>query len=632
MCLCRAALPFGAVFALAGMLVVFLGTGCAPSEPEPSTAGPSPARDYNPLRNAYFGDLHVHTVYSFDAFIFTTRSTPDDAYRYARGEAIDHPLGYTMQLAGGPLDFQAVTDHAEFLGILRAMADPSQEISEHPLAAHLTGATTAQESREVFGGLRDLLGPDGQPKDSELLDLDIVASAWKEIRDAADRHYEPGVFTTFSGFEYTSGPDSQNLHRNVIFRGSAAPELPFSMFDSENPEDLWAWMDANRARGMEAIAIPHNSNGSNGQMFKLETFDGKPLDGGYAETRMLNEPIVEMSQVKGTSEVHPLLSPNDEWADFEIFPYRIGAALPSQPKGGYVREAYLNGLVMEEEGGFNPFRFGMIGSTDTHNSAGTPEEFKYHSKIGILDGTPERRGSVPLAIPRDDGGRYADSYYQLWGASGLAGVWAEENTREAIFDAMRRKETFATSGPRIRIRFFAGFDFDDGLASDPDMIAGAYEGGVSMGGDLASDGDRVPRFLVWVTRDPNSAPLQRLQIIKGWVEDGEARERVFDVACSDGLEPDPASHRCPDNGATVDLSDCSISTDVGAAELHVLWTDPEFEAEERAFYYVRVLENPKCRWSTWDAIRAGVEPRTDLPATIQDRAWSSPIWFVPMDE
>jgi hypothetical protein len=609
-------------------LFVVFAAACAGPEPGPAvTAGPSQVGEYNPLRNAYFGDLHVHTTYSFDAFVFATRATPDDAYRYAKGGGIDHPSGYTFRLESGPLDFQAVTDHSEFLGMLPAMADPSTEISKHPSAAAFTKIETPEESRAAFRALIELFRGEQQPP--EIVDLDIVGATWQDIKEAADRHNEPGTFTTFIGYEYTSAPDSQNLHRNVIYRGSAAPELPFSRFDSLDPEDLWVWMDQNRAAGMEALAIPHNSNGSNGQMFRVETFDGEPLDSGYADLRMRNEPIVEMSQVKGTSEVHPLLSPNDEWADFEIFPYKIATEEPSEPRGSYVREAYLNGLVMEEAGGFNPFRFGMIGSTDTHNAGGTPEENNYASKIGILDGTPEMRSTVPLSSPGPDDGKYADTYYNLWGASGLAGVWAEENTRESIFDAMRRKETFATSGPRIRIRFFAGYGFDHGLLSDPEMIAKAYDGGIPMGSNLVADGDRAPGFLIWATRDPNSAPLQRLQIIKGWVENGEANEQVFDVACSDGLDPDPSSHRCPDNGATVDLSDCSISQDLGAAELQTLWSDPDFDADQRAFYYVRVLENPSCRWSTWDAVRTGVEPREDLHATIQDRAWSSPIWYAP---
>jgi hypothetical protein len=610
-------------------ILVALTSACARHEPAPgTTAAPSQAGEPNPLRNAYFGDLHVHTTYSFDAFAFGTKTTPDDAYRYAKGGAIEHPAGYTIQLAGGPLDFQAVADHAMFLGTMRAMTDPTQEISKHPLAELITGATEIAERYEAFRAPF----AEGGKYVPELNDPDISRSAWQEIIEAANTHYEPGRFTTFIGYEYTSAPDSQNLHRNVIYRGDTAPEIPFGRFDSPDPEDLWAWMDLHRADGIEALAIPHNSNGSNGQMFRLETFNGEPLDGGYAETRMRNEPIVEVSQVKGTSEVHPLLSPNDEWADFEIYPYRIGVELPSAPSGGYVREAYLNGLELEERDGFNPYRFGLIGSTDTHNSAGTPEEFNYHSKVGLMDATPELRGAVPPKeplIPLEEGQTYYPVPFHLWGASGLAGVWAEENTREAIFDAMRRKETFATSGPRIRLRFFGGFDFDDDLLDDDDMIEEAYEDGVAMGGDLFADGDGAPRFLVWATRDPNSAPLQRLQVVKGWVEDGTAVEKIFDVACSDGLEPDPETFRCPDNGAEVNLSDCSISSELGAAELRALWTDTEFDPGQRAFYYVRVLENPKCRWSTWDALRSGVEPREDIPTTIQDRAWSSPIWFVP---
>jgi hypothetical protein len=606
-------------------IVMLFSFGCGQGGPEPvaasgETGGEAAAGEPNPLRNAYFGDLHVHTTYSFDAFVFATRGDPDDAYRYARGGSIDHPSGYSFSLAGGPLDFQAVTDHAEFLGVLPAMTDPSTEVSKHPMAESMRGIDSVDKSRAAFRALIAQFTGEEQPP--PILDLEIVASTWRVLVDAANRHNDPGSFTAFIGYEYTSAPDSQNLHRNVIYRGSEAPELPFSRFDSLDPGDLWAWMDANRANGMDAIAIPHNSNASNGQMFRLETFDGEPLDGAYAETRMRNEPIVEMSQVKGTSEVHPLISPNDEWADFEIMPYMIATEIPSEPRGSYVREAYLNGLVMEEREGFNPFKFGMIGSTDTHNAGGTPEEFNYHGKVGILDGTPQMRASVPL-----DSGEYADVYYDLWGASGLAGVWAEENTREAIFDALRRKETFATSGPRMRIRFFGSFGFDDGLVNDDAMVETAYATGVPMGGELAGSGS--PSFLIWATRDPNSAPLQRLQIVKGWVEDGAAMEQVIDVACSDGLEPDPGTLRCPDNGAEVDLADCSISQDLGAAELQVLWSDPDFDPGQRAFYYVRVLENPKCRWSTWDAIRSGVEPRPDLPATVQDRAWTSPIWYEP---
>ena len=580
----------------------------------------------NPLRNAYFGDLHTHTNFSYDAFLNGTRATPDDAYRYAQGEPLTHAAGFEIQL-DRPLDFYAVTDHASFLGMLPAILDPEQEVSPHPDAELVTaiasGALTGADRQAAFRDIRaHTLG-----QRQGLLDMDVVRSAWRETIAAAERHYQPGRFTTFIGYEFTGSPENQNLHRNVIFRGSAAPEAPFSRLDSFNPEELWAWMDRNREAGIEALAIPHNSNGSNGLMFRLATYAGEPLDAAYAEVRTRNEPLVEITQTKGTSDTHPALSPNDEWADFEIWSYRIGGGTtPSQPSGSYVRDAYLNGLRLEEESGINPFRFGLIGSTDNHAGAGPSSEAGFFT----AGGAPQRGVSIPFDPPRPDGSLYSASPLgALRGASGLAGVWAAENTRESIFDAFRRKETFATTGPRIRVRFFAGYDYPDDLADDPDLIAAAYAGGVAMGGELVAPGERVPRFLVWASRDPASTPLARLQVIKGWIDGGEAHERVYDVACSDGLSVDPATHRCPDNGATVDLDSCGVSEDIGDAELRTLWADPDFDAAQRAVYYVRVLENPSCRWSTWEAVRAGVEPRPDLPATIQERAWSSPIWVTP---
>ncbi len=580
----------------------------------------------NPLRDAYFGDLHVHTRFSFDAYLFGTRTNPDDAYRFAKGEAIEHASGHQLQLQSGALDFQAVTDHGFYLGFLPAMDTPGHALYETDLGAEL---------RELGsnGGFQRAIQAMGTGEFAELPEdgqNDAIQTAWQAIVEAAEAHNEPGNFTTFIGYEYTSSSDDRgNLHRNVIFRGSEAPMRPFARTDSRDPEDLWRWLDDLRDQGIEGLAIPHNSNGSNGQMFRLETFTAEPLTAAYADLRMRNEPLVEMTQVKGTSETHPLLSPNDEWAEFEIFPYRIATSLYSEPKGSYVRDAYVNGLVLQETQGFNPFRFGMIGATDTHNSGGTPEEDNFHGKVGRGDGTGQGRGSVPLDEPTEDGERYAQNNFKYWGGSGLAGVWAEENTRDSIYDAFRRKETFATSGPRMRIRFFAGYHYTDDLTSDPEMIAAAYDGGVPMGGDLVADEGRSPRFLIWAARDADSAPLQRLQMVKGWVEDGEPREQVVDVACADGAIPSGDPLRCPDNGASVDLSDCSYSQDLGAAELSALWTDPHFDAAKHAVYYVRVLENPTCRWSTWDAIRAGVEPNPDMPSTIQERAWSSPIWYVP---
>ncbi len=606
----------------------------------------------NPERNVYYGDLHVHTEYSFDAFAFGSLATPRDAYRYAKGEAIPHPAGYAIQL-GRPLDFYAVTDHAMFLGVAKEAADTSTELSRLPMAEFLhdlnapdnRGFSTLLPRGKAFGTfvpqlVQKVLAGEVERK---MID-DISRSAWRDTIEAADEAYIPGRFTTFAAYEYTSSTDERgNLHRNVIFRDTdTLPELPFSRLNSQNPEGLWDWMDTLRAQGIESLAVPHNSNGSNGAMFQRVDWAGRPIDDAYAAQRIRNEPLVEVTQIKGTSETHPMLSDTDEWAGFEIMSFRIASTLPSQAEGSYAREAYRTGLEIAAGGGVNPYKFGLIGSTDTHLGGGADREDEYYSKAGLLDGTPRRRGSVPagpilgtvvgamaseLVKEVDDSTYLAFNVFEYWGASGLAGVWAEENTRESIYGALRRKETFATSGPRIRVRFFAGYDFDEAILDVADGVTRAYAEGVTMGADLEADGTRAPRFWAWALADPMAAPLQRLQVIKGWEDGGETHEKVFDVACSDGLEVDPATHRCPDNGAAVNLADCSFSQDKGAKQLRTLWQDPEFQAGQEAFYYVRVIENPTCRWSTWEALRAEAAPRSDLPTTIQERAWSSPIWY-----
>ena len=407
----------------------------------PAVATLSPAAGEE--RSAFFGDLHVHTAYSFDAFSFATRTTADDAYRFAAGEAILHPSGNEIQL-DRPLDFYAVTDHAAYLGVLRALADPGHPLADDPEVRRYVDATTVKARGGYLPGAQEFV--------ARHADAEVFRTAWQEIVAAAERHYRPGTLTTFIGYEYTPSRDGGNLHRNVIFRGGTAPREPFSRLDSPNPEDLWSWMDRLRDQGIEALAIPHNSNGSDGWMFALTDRAGNPIDRAYAEQRMRNEPLVEVTQVKGTSDTHPILSPNDEWANFGIMERTIGSDFPSQPEGSYVREAFLNGLAMEEEQGFNPYRFGLIGSSDTHNAAGSFREDEFWSKTGLLDITPEQRGSVP----REDTGEYDDPTRQYWGASGLAAVWAESNTREDIFRAFQRKEAFATTGPRMRVRFFAG--------------------------------------------------------------------------------------------------------------------------------------------------------------------------------
>jgi hypothetical protein len=606
----------------------------------------------NPDRNAYFGDLHVHTTLSFDASAFGTTATPADAYRYAQGEAIKHPSGFEVQLAQ-PLDFYAVTDHGVFLGLINQAADTSTAFSRYELTKPYHNI-----NESVGGGLFDLARRSNIFNNfisdvvAALLDgtfsndvvNTIIKSAWAQSIEAANDAYQPGKFTTFAGYEFTSSTEVREaLHRNVIFRGTGRlPAKPFSRNNSINPEGLWDWMDALREQGIDSLAIPHNSNGSNGAMFAFTDWAGNAIDQEYADQRLRNEPLVEITQVKGTSDTHPLLSKNDEWANFEIFPLRTSTRIPSEPRGSYVRNAWQRGLSMHESNGANPYKFGVVGASDTHTGAASLEEDNYFGKIGSFDSSAEKRGSIPasflygtlisLATPEMveevDGEKYLDfSGYKYWGASGIAGVWAEKNTREAIYDALRRKETFATSGTRIKVRFFAGYDLADARLNSPDLVSTAYQSGTTMGGTLQADGKRQPTFLTWATADPNTAQLQRLQIIKGWLENGEHREQVYDVACSDGLAVDPQTHRCPDNGARVNLDDCSRTANVGAAELKTLWQDPDFTPGQDAFYYVRVLENPVCRWSTWDAIRAGETPRPDLQATIQERAWSSPIWY-----
>ena len=579
-------------------------------------------------RTALFGELHVHTKFSFDAFIFGTRSTPDSAYEYAKGKAVMHPSGFEMQLRV-PLDFQSVTDHAMYMGMLPEMDKPDTAAGQHPVAVAIRTAKNPAERVAAFQKMFPYLRQQLEGED-DLLDRNVLRTAWEATVDAAQRHNDPGTFTTFIGYEYTAaGPARENMHRNVIFRDAGPKELPFSSMDSMNPEDLWDWLDKERALGNESLAIPHNSNGSDGMMFALAQTDGSPMTADYVEQRMRNEPLVEISQVKGTSETHPLLSPNDEWADFEIVNVKVATVDPSRPKGSYVRDAYLEGLRMQQEKGLNPFLFGLVSATDSHVGAGAFDEDDYWSKVGVVDGTPQGRGSVPVVDKATGKSSYVQAglaNFQKWGASGLAGVWAEENTRESIYSAFRRKETFATSGPRIRVRFFAGFDYDETMLKDSDYVQALYGRGVAMGGSLQGEGESVPSFYVAAVRDAHSAPLQRLQIVKGWMDGDAAKEKVFDVACSDGATPG-ADHRCPANGATLDLKTCQFDQEKGDAELSVLWQDPEFDSKQAAFYYARVLENPSCRWSTWDAIRAGVAPREGLASSIQERAWSSPVWY-----
>ena len=669
------------------LVLLFLSLSCSEAPPNQSSAtDPTPINpasaafdpryeipgnsltlqpDKQTSRTAFFGDLHVHTAYSLDAFAYGTLATPGDAYRYAKGEKIRHPGGFDVQLRE-PLDFYAVTDHAMFLGTLNAISDGSSELASYEPYSELNDlnvpANMGHDSLDLRSTvMADLILPALSGIANDELNIEtfntIARTTWSDTVAAADQHNDPGSFTAFAGFEYTTTAlDGGNLHRNVIFRSTdKLPVMPFSRFNSRNPEDLWNWMDDLRSQGIEAMAIPHNSNGSNGQMFSLVDWAGDPVDDEYASQRLRNEPLVEITQIKGTSETHPAISPYDEWADFEIMPFMVSIdqTPDSKAQGSYGRDAMLSGLKFQQGVKVNPYRFGLIGSSDTHNAAPSDDESDYFMKMGLRDSTPELRGSVPLtgeslAKARNlmdekqegqqwqrfidiDGEVYTNGPQIHWGASGLAGVWAAGNDRHAIYDAFRRKETFATSGTRITLRFFASFDFAELNIEDPDLLTKAYGSGITMGSNLYGKSWGAPGFIAWAIQDPNSAPLQRLQIIKGWVDADGEHERVYDVACSDDLKVDPINHRCPNNDAKVNVTDCSISARKGGAELKTIWHDPDFDSKHQAFYYLRVLENPTCRWSTWDALRRGVSPRKGVTATIQERAWSSPVWYIPND-
>ena len=625
--------PFS--FARAAVIVgsTLLGVGCFAVD-DPSLDPVTDARFFEPPpvlrdlardegRNVFWGDLHIHTAYSFDAYTLGTRALPDDAYTFAKGGTIQHAIGYPIR-AKRPLDFAAITDHVEFLGVPRSRGEASPTPPASPREVLETGnrlRITWNLIRRAFSEMgnaetrEEAFGDAGTGRNAE-----ISANAWREIMAAAERHNEPGRFTTFIAYEWTSMPNDNNLHRNVVYRTNRAPERPFSSLESEDPEDLWRALDEQRSQGMEAIAIPHNANVSNGLMYDRVRFDGSPQNAAYAATRMKNEPISEILQVKGQSETHPILSSEDEFADFEILELLLSASgEKSEPRGSYARDALRRGLESSASKGFNPYRFGVIGSSDSHNASSPVEEDSYHGKLPLLDGTIGLRLGESLLLPKSQNRGLS------WSAQGLAAVWAEENTRAALFDALRRKETYASSGPRITVRFFGGWHFEPELTSHPDFVARAYEQGVPMGGTLVPiDRAVAPRFAVVALKDPMGANLDRIQIIKGWVDaDGKSHERIFDVAASGGRQPD-LRHRITPVGDTVDIANARYENSIGAAQLSTVWQDPEFDASLEAFYYARILEIPTPRWSTYDAKAMGV--RAPEPTTLQERAITSAIW------
>ena len=586
-------------------------------------------RSYSPpVGNAfptsvYWGDTHVHTHLSWDAYGSGNRLTPDDANRFAKGETVIANNGQEVSLRR-PLDFLMVADHSQNFGVLPHMAAGNPLLLEKEASKPLVRLL-----RTIPGTVREALNA---PTDKSIkalgkhsgaikqlwstydygADQRFMREVWDDVIATAERHNDPGKFTSFIGYEWSP----RLIHRNVIFQDDAARTrevLPYSSFDSINPEDLWTNLrDYEDRTGGRVISVPHNAN-LGGDMFRLTTFHGQPLTREYAQLRSRFEPLTEVTQIKGDSETHPLVSPTDAFADYETWPVNDKNPTREQKAVSYARPALMNGLDLGINLGTNPFKFGMIGSTDAHTSLATADEDNFWGKMAVNEPSPYRMSAW------------------FYSAAGYAAVWAHENTRASLFDAMQRKETYATTGPRITVRFFGGWAFTDDDALRPDLGQVGYTRGVPMGGDLvAAPNGRAPSFLIRAVRDPDGANLDRVQIIKGWRDaTGALFEKVHDVALSDDREMDRQGNVAP-LGNTVNLTDPSYNNSIGDPELAVVWTDPDFEPDEAAFYYVRVLEIPTPRWTAYDAVHYGLK---DLPKAIpmvtQERAYSSPIWYTP---
>jgi hypothetical protein len=580
----------------------------------------TPTDGYSENKNAYFGNLHIHTSWSFDGFTNGSVTGPDDAYRWAQGEAIPGGGDGTPLKIKVPLDWYAVSDHAEWMGMFKMMADPNTPIGQLDFAKRVTSDDTAVSFKAFGDFLYDFSTGGDLSKEPLFSDPVIMKSVWKEIIETADKHNQPGKFTTFPAFEWSSNPNTRNLHRVVLFKNSDnIPDLAYSSLNSERPEDLWEWMEQSRDNGATLLAIPHNGNASDGKMFSLVDSDGNPLSKAYSDSRMRNEPLYEISQIKGSSDTHPDLSPNDEFADFELWDYTLAATAerPTHRKGSYLRQALLDGIQLDSEGKGNPFKYGIIGDSDSHNSAASVEEDNYTGKFGMENNPKHRLDGIP-GFPEAN-----NLQLREFGSGGLAGIWAKENTRDAIYNAMLRKETFGTSGTRMKVRFFGSFDYNENTISNDDWLTVAYANGVPMGSDLSNSNGKPPTFIVQAIKEVDGANLDRAQIIKGWVDaNGEIQEKIYDVALSDGRTEGSIPV-----GNTVDLKTAKYSNDIGSVQFFTTWTDPDFDASQNAFYYVRIIEIPTPRWSTYDAVVLGVAVRTDIPSTIQERGWSSPIWY-----
>lgn len=575
-----------------------------------------PGTGFHAEREAYYGDLHLITGNAFTGYALSCRLTPTDAYRFARGEPIS-VAGKTVTRRSAPLDFLAVTDFAEYLGLFNTLYDPDSPFSRTEIGRTLRDPANRLAA---LGKVLDIaLYHRGKQVPWFGVDPELVrstmASTWQEEVEAANANYQPGKFTTFIGYHWTAKVGGTQ-DRVVLFRGNRAPR-PFTSFDSLKPEDLWTYLENNRKRGIDALAIPHNSNISNGLMFSGLDSDGKPIDRAYAARRAANEPVAEISN-NGQSETLPRLSPEDQFADFEMF----GNENLADPRGSYVRDGLGRGLEIAQRTGINPYKLGFVGGTDFHNGMSDSAEDATDSTPDAIDPTTALNEAVL--------GQQSKSPHP-YASGSLTGVWAEQNTRDSIFAAIRRRETFATSGTRLKFRFFGGWVYDSAMLGSRDWVKTAYRDGVPMGSNLPvrTAGRVAPVFVAWATRNPSGANLDRLQIVKLWLENGKYAEKVFDVALSDGRKVDPNGDKVLPVGSTVDLTKARYANTIGAPELATMWSDPQFDAKSPAAYYLRVLEIPTPRWSTIASAKAGIALIDGIVPTIQERGWSSPIWYSP---
>jgi len=594
----------------------------------------SPYLDQGYPDRVYFGDTHLHTAFSTDAGLFGARLGPDDAYRFALGEEVTSSEGVRARLQR-PLDFLVVADHAENLGLAPMISESNPELLKTEFGRRIHDLVKSGKGGEAY----NLWGEGMADRQDPLQGNEPIAhSMWERLTAAAEKFNQPGKFTALIGFEWTSSPDGNNLHRNVIFRDgkeTADQILPLSQYDTVDPEELWQWMsDVEQKTGARLLAIPHNGNLSSGLMFDDVKFSSKKrIDRSYAERRMRWEPLYEVTQMKGDGEAHPFLSSNDEFANFETWDkgsFGVEKHTSDMLQREYAREALKRGLAYEKKLGVNPFKFGMIGSTDSHTGLATTTEDNFFGKITGLEPTGNSDRYNEVITGRFNSDPAMQNLAGATSASGLAAVWATDNTREALWDAMARKEVYATTGTRLLVRVFAGYGFTPDDVQRHDFAKYGYQKGVAMGGDLtnASAGE-VPSLLIRALRDADGANLDRIQVVKGWVDaKGELQEKVYDVVWS-GDRKMGADGKLPSVGNTVNVADASYTNTIGQPMLLAYWADPSFNAKERAFYYVRVIEIPTPRWTTYDAKIFGAQIPDDVPVSIQDRAYTSPIWYTP---